>query len=523
MPSPLWPHNRKGLFLMLVNIEQKIDGLARSISCFMKENAPLFLPVFLTGCFAYGYEISNMTFSIDEEVLWQMNASLSWADQSRWGMIVYRHFLLPKMEYPFISCVTGLIFLSLAYTVWSSAHKETDPIGKIIFGCLAISFPTFAHVQAFSYMGAFVGCSVFLAFVAYRVFMKAADNFTVKYCLPVLILTFVASTHQSVIYVFFTPFLLDALAMSLQGALSYKDLACRLARMSAVLVSAVILYFILTMIINKMFGLVSSGYIGSQFRWHEAGRDFSRIAEEIWKTAGRELRGKHFSYPLIPVLVFPICCILFRSKDRIRTLLVTFLIYLYYMSYNFVFGAWQASRSHMFMPALFAGFFYLAFYSVRNLGKMCVVLFSIYAILLHSSIITQLFMTDSFARKRDFLIATRVVDSIYDAAPDFISHGIPVAFIGYIPGLACRPPFPAPCPEPPPNKEVFGGSFFEWENGNPYRIRYYLTILGLPPFKLATDSERRMLADLPTVKQMPPFPAADCAKLYDGFLVVKLN
>lgn len=57
--------------MSIMAFEQKIGVAGQLICSFFKENGLIFLAIFLTGYFAYGYEITNLTFSIDEEIFWQ--------------------------------------------------------------------------------------------------------------------------------------------------------------------------------------------------------------------------------------------------------------------------------------------------------------------------------------------------------------------------------------------------------------------------------------------------------------------
>lgn len=166
------------------------------------------------------------------------------------------------------------------------------------------------------------------------------------------------------------------------------------------------------------------------------------------------------------------------------------------------------------MPVIWAGFCYIAFLEIRPIGKFIIILFAIYAVLLHSSIITQLFMTESFARKRDAFIASRVMDKIYDVAPNFIADNTPVAFIGHVPDV-----------NTPLHKrnESFGVSFWNSDDGNPHRMRYYLAALGVPLFKVYPLEKTGEIAESAAVKRMSAWPAPDFVQLHNGVLVVKLS
>jgi hypothetical protein len=439
----------------------------------------------------------------------------AWANQGRWGMLVYRKLLLPGIEYPFISCAVGLFFLSLAYTLWASFHEDATPAGKLIFGCLAISFPTFAHVQQFSFMGAFIACSVFLTFCAYLLSSRANTVFA-KYVLPVFLLTFVASTHQSVIYIFFAPFLVDILIASIKGRLSIRGVCIDFCKMMFIATLAIVLYFVADRILKYVFSVESSGYVEGQLLWGHL--SFTRMLINVFSAAGRFFQGKEFSYMLVPLAAIPVLCVLAASKRKILTAFGILVILAYCIFYHVVFGQWQPSRSMMFLPVIWGGLFYAAFVSIRPVGKTILLLVAIFSVLFHASIITQLYMTDTFARQRDMLITTRIMENIYDVAPDFASQKIPVAFIGRIANT--QDSFFSPA-----DREVFGGSFWQWGRGNSTRIRMraYLLHMGVPAFNELSQQKAERLAGSEDVLGMPAWPAQGFVQMHDGVLVVKLS
>jgi hypothetical protein len=77
-------------------------------------------------------------------------------------------------------------------------------------------------------------------------------------------------------------------------------------------------------------------------------------------------------------------------------------------------------------------------------------------------------------------------------------------------------------PYPRNAESTIGASFFEWDHGDPYRIRDYMRLIGLPPFNVVALEHRSKLLDEFVV--MPAWPAQGSVRAAaDGTILVKLS
>lgn len=160
----------------------RLDTHARhiigSVSAFFAGNCNLILIIFSCGLCAYGYELTHGDMTIDEEIHWDTSTNaLAWQGRlGRWALYAYAKLLLPGLQFPFTSCLFSILFLSIAYALWLNSHKHSSFWSKAVFGCLAISFPTFGHMLSFSFMTAQVSFSCALTIAAYLLLFNQSTN-----------------------------------------------------------------------------------------------------------------------------------------------------------------------------------------------------------------------------------------------------------------------------------------------------------------------------------------------------------
>jgi hypothetical protein len=127
----------------------------------------------------------------------------------------------------------------------------------------------------------------------------------------------------------------------------------------------------------------------------------------------------------------------------------------------------------------------------------------------------SLFYSDHVARKRDEVLATRIMVRVDQLMADW-PPGRPIPFV--VMGAH------TPDDDGPLRKvQVFGHSFFgyEHEGGNPWRVAGYLRILGintLEPHLLTEAAQSRSV-----IEAMPEWPAAGSIANVNGMLVIKLG
>jgi hypothetical protein len=123
-----------------------------------------------------------------------------------------------------------------------------------------------------------------------------------------------------------------------------------------------------------------------------------------------------------------------------------------------------------------------------------------------------LFYSDAVARQRDAITATLLSIRINEAARPFFSDRIPFLLVGSLPSSQDKVLR---------RVEVFGTSFFEHEGGNPWRVAYYLKLMGIDGLEALPITALVPISK--EVQAMPSWPLAGSVSVIGGRLVVKFG
>jgi hypothetical protein len=170
-------------------------------------------------------------------------------------------------------------------------------------------------------------------------------------------------------------------------------------------------------------------------------------------------------------------------------------------------------RFFVFLPVVLGGLVMLGFTS----GKMMLGVFSSVVVglctLQFVMATNTLFSASALALEADRLLASRLLERIADAAPEGAGQAVKyLEVVGYVNRPATRLV---------PKIDTFGASFFEWEQGNVYRIVLFLKTLdhagfeGLPParrFDLVSETRR-----------MPSWPAKGSVRVLGDTAIIKFG
>jgi hypothetical protein len=168
-------------------------------------------------------------------------------------------------------------------------------------------------------------------------------------------------------------------------------------------------------------------------------------------------------------------------------------------------------RSLVALPVLYAAG---AASTVKHnlLGKVpqCVI-FS-FSLFINVWISATLFNADAIARDRDRIMAGQLAERIAALAGFERQQPRQLILVGQwtheIGGPAVR-------------VEAFGGSFFEFDGGNPWRVEHYLRLLGIEGLRGALITHAR--DDIAEIENLPSWPAIGSVALVRDKLVIKLG
>ena len=134
------------------NVSDIIDVYVGKISRFISANKGIICWSIFLGIFAFGYELFNFSFSIDEEFpTWWKFSELSklWVQQGRWSNYFLFKLFLRESLIPYIPTFVSIVFIVISYLILIEIIKG-DWISKAIFACIFITFPTNAFYMEFN-------------------------------------------------------------------------------------------------------------------------------------------------------------------------------------------------------------------------------------------------------------------------------------------------------------------------------------------------------------------------------------
>lgn len=506
---------KKPLLRKFDNIADEISG---GISQFFKKNVWALSLALLAGIYVNGFDITNVTFSIDEEFFFTSgHFGAEWLTLERWGLYLLSR-IVPMVWYPFISQLVGLIFMVLAAVLVVSKYDKISTGAKLIFCVLVATSPVFAYMAAFSTQIAYFGVAAFIAVASYEMFAKGAAKGGNKWwLLPSLIcLTFATGSYQSFLLLFLMPLIIDNLIKYV-----YKETdITSVIKITIYAVIFMLIAFVCHNLIIKIIGMQTSEYTSNFLYW-----SWSNIFPTMQSALSQVYRmvvGSH-QYPLLTIfatfaLFFSLPRILILQKDFTfkNMFKVLFLILLFIgsaASLQVALGGWIPTRILVNVTFFFAGSIFIYYLVGSKIEKLLICVFVVFSIFYHGSVVTRLFFSNYIATEADKVVATRVLDKIYDIAPDFYYGKTPVAFIGRHDYMKRSQAIK--------DNDVSGSSFWTWDNGNPARMIRFMQVMSGLPMQARLANEEEYAKARKYSETMPAWPAKDSVQLHDGVVVVK--
>lgn len=497
------------------------DKCSIAVTLFFKNNYLVILAGFLAGIYVNGFDITNTILSIDKEFFWQFNSTGSlWLEQGRWGMFLLNK-IIPTTSYQFISQITGILFLSLSGALIVSKYKNISTGAKTIFCVLFTTAPVFVSMEVFSYQIAYYHIGIFLAVVSYKIFEESLLSRKYSFLFPSLAFLIISTgCYQSLVAFFPSVFAVSAFMSYINGDRNIKTIF-KLAIL-------VILFMALALLGNSLvlhiLGTASNEYNNVFFHWNKLSI-YSNVTG-ILMNINRVLFGSVQYYKLnivacLMLLVAIIHIINNKNQKWYKTLLgILCLIAL-------LIGSTQAMRLALgggflvvrilaAISIFFAGAVLIYYVVGSKIEKLFVTVFVIFSVFYHGSVATRQFMAGYYTLESDKTVANLILSRVYDIAPGFYTGRISIAFIGNL-DYGKRSPLRIQ------NEETLGGSFWQWDNGNPNRMLNFMRIMnGLPMrARLAEGDDYQKAKDYSN--SMPTWPNKESVKLHKGVVIVKFS
>lgn len=478
------------------------------------KNYKLLVFSFIVMLLTYGFAITNFTITIDNETPIYSDFGLEYG---RWGQnLILYHLFDGHLQY--FSLLTSIFLYSFA-AVRLSKTFNLQVTSSYIFCALFVTFPQISYQIVFAMMANIAAIGVLLSVFCVDFFIKGLESKNIKYkflnlLVAALILTFSISIYQAFILIPPTVYVLLFLQNTFREEFSLKKEIKNIFLFALLVIISLILYLISVKIICPP--MDSNGYMSS-FVSGESNNHFMDFCL-IWynNLIGSFYYGEK-TFILVPIVVFilVISFILNKKMILIRVATLFVILLLPFLTSFFITNGYHPPRIYVTSNIVYA--FTIAFginhfkifnYNYTKIAVLLIVVMNFYYV-------TKLFYSSNKIFKHDVRIAEKIDNIILSKYPNFPLSEKKVFFYGYFPyeyhnSLRLD------------KSEIFGGSFYSWDNGDNYRIINFFKVADVADYTLLNSK-----ADLNKVKDsistMPAWPNSNSIKMINNIVVVKLG
>lgn len=488
--------------------------MQREFFQFAQGNRTLFLLTLAVGFFVYGYEISNFSLSIDEEWALLHGVSTNYISQGRWGIALLKHTLFPEGLIPFFSAAVSVIFLSCAAILLQHVFRLKG-YSRYLFCLLFIAFPQFAYQMEFLMQADCVAFGLLASVFSYMLFTYfIAEKKTGYFLAALCVYAFSISCYQSIIFFPCVIYCLDCLRSELAGTPMLRKTWWKAA--AYVLFSA-LLYSLSSSMLLAVSGLPASQYTLQLMKWGT--EPLERCLWKIFTHYPAHFAGiYYYGEQIFVTVLIPIAGIALyafkhlQGASRLTALALLFASCLGTFSQLILMGWGQPPRVFLAQSLLFAGLWALLPVQGSKARTLLGAL-TVYCILFASAHVSQLFFMDTLRWESDKLLATRLVNRIYEEAPPVPGVQTKLFITGrYAEGL----------PKAAGRTDVFGNSFFEWDGGSMGRMLGFMAANGIARFTPVGAAELSC-RQKQALREMPAWPDPRSVRHCEGVVLVKLS
>ncbi|MFY7743625.1 MAG: glucosyltransferase domain-containing protein [Flavobacterium sp.] len=478
------------------------------------KNYKLLVFTCIIAILTYGFALTNFTITIDNETPIHPNFGLEFG---RWGQnLILYHLFNGHLQY--FTLLTSLILFSISALRLAKIFK-LDNTSSYIFCALFLTFPQISYQVVFAMMADIAAIGVLLSVFCVEFFIKGLEsknnrNKLINFLWATLLFTFNTSIYQAFVIIPPTIYFLLFFQNSFKENFNLKTEIKNIFLFSFIVLISVILYVISVKIICPP--IDSNGYITSFVSGGSSNHfiDFCLI----WYN---NLMGSFYvgekTFIIIPLisLVLIIHFIVNRKMILVKIMTLLLILLIPFLSSFFITNGYHPPRIYVtsnliyaFIIAFAINYFKIFNYNLTKISVAIIATVNIYYV-------TTLFYTANKIFKHDVRIAEKIDTIILSKYPNFPLTEKKVFFFGYFPyeyhnNLRLD------------KSEIFGGSFYSWDNGNNYRIINFFKVAEVADYSILNSKEElNKVQD--SISTMPVWPNSNSIKMINDIIVVKLG
>ena len=472
---------------------------------YTRSNAYVFLSALFSYIFVYGFELTHFTLSIDEEDVNNFDQTIRFG---RWGHAYLKDIVFPEPYVPFYSLALGILFLS-ASSFLASKFLKLEKTLAISFVIMLSGFPEMAYQFEFSNQAETI--SLAILFSVSSLFML--NSITTSKAIAFIVLNIISLSIYQSVFLYSASLLLISLTLrAVKGEVNFRESITIIIIYTMLAVISILINSFLAKAIANHYGFQVSN-LSQMVGWgrktpHEVIVNILIFIKSFFNgTAKHGLNS--FAFTLVPVVLLTAHAV----KCKKNVLLVVTLSLVSILSaflLSIALGSVMAPRTLIQMPVIFAGLFACMAYVIKS--RHAEIGISIIFLCVGACASSKLFYSDYMARESDKIVATQIVQTIYNKYPEFDVMNTPVFFYGSY---------------TPPNNfrtsdfDIFGVSFFSWDGGNNKRMYRYFSAANIANLKKPDSNQVEMARR--DGSTLPSWPNRGSVSMVNGVVIVKLS
>ncbi len=476
----------------------------------------LILLTFALGILTYGFSLINHSITIDNETPIYNDFAMAFG---RWGqnIIVYHIF---NGHQPFFTTIISLFIFSLS-AVKITNLLNLNSINKLIFCGLFITFPQISYQIVFQIMAIIAGLGILFSVYFVDIYLNNIlneSNKTKKIIFIIinsLLFSFTLAMYQAFIIVPLVLYIIIIYVNSFENKKTLKIEFLNAFYFILIIFFSVILYIISV----KIFCVANneSSYLASFLSGNNENM-FGNFFELLNKNLTGNFYYGESNYIISTIAILGLIFYTIIKKNRVffKLLLLFLILIVPFIISFFITNGYHPPRLYLTSNLVFA--FSIAFFIEKiNLNKFKFTNYIVVGIIfLNIYFVTNLYQKCNKIYLTDVKIAEKIDGIITRLNPDFNQTEKYVYFHGAL-------PYDYHQKYRVENSEVFGGSFFSWDNGNNYRIINFIREANVNEYNLVDDKEIYDKINQETLKNMPNWPDQNSIRFFDNVVVVKLG
>lgn len=472
------------------------------------KNFRLFAFALAVSILAYGFPLTQFNVAIDGESPIYEDFAMS---LGRWGLNLIRYHMFQGYA-PYFTLIIGLVLTAMAAVRLTQIFKFHDYLAYL-FCAIFVTVPQWAYQLVFMVQADAVPLALLLTVLCVDLFLQAASlNRRIAiayYAGSVLSLFFALSIYQAVIIV---PPLIYLCYLLRFAPDNLSDLKNQIFHGLGLVGIIAVSFGLYTLSVKVFCPSVESGYLSSYVgqEGQNQASDFMTRLTDLWR--GKLYYGNKF---FIIITLAAISLIVVSLKSRMAAwkivLIMSIMVMPFLISY-FITNGYHPPRLYL-TTALVSAFLIVQLVQTCNL-KYTGTAAAVFLSLSGMYFISRLYHSNYQIGLYDQEIMRRIDTTLRMNYPEFDQKIHPIYFHG---GL----PFSESEHLRLPESEIFGGSFFNWDNGANYRIICFAKFNGIANYRMVEEKDWAKIKD--SIALLPVWPNSGSVRLINGVAVVKLG